>query len=598
MSTLKTNRIENLTTTAGGISINNSGQVGIGTTSPTTNLEINGGTNNNIVRIVSTDANANIEFADNTTTSGCQIGANGDNLKFGINGTEAMRIDSSGRLLHGTTTVPTGLLLGNSLVSASSTGSEFVAFRSDTSVAVGDKCGAFVIGNSDTDGVEDHFVGMWGKVASTNGSMDLHFAASRASYEGDTPDVTIKSGGNVAIGTTSADERLHVQQGGGSSARVKIEHESTGVAGIVLQNTNRRYDVQLNGSDIQIYDSTGSTERMRIASSGNVGIGTTGPSTKLHVKPASDVTTDGLRIQRQADNGQFLLLNYFGGTGQVAAVDTAGSSPVLRFTRSTDNSTYTESMRIDSSGRVMIGDTDTSNAATYADDLVIGDAGGDHGMTIVAGSGSFGTINFSDGAGSNATQGIIQYSHSANYMRFYTSDTERMRIDSSGNAIFRNSSFVYPQTDNAVALGGGVSFRWSAVYAANGTIQTSDGRHKTEVADSALAINFVKSLRPVSYKWIEGGKRDTGNRDEDNNYIYESVPGQRTHWGFIAQEVKQAADDAGVDFGGWVLTDKDDADSQQALRYDQFIAPLTKALQEAIAKIETLEAEVAALKSN
>jgi hypothetical protein len=45
-----------------------------------------------------------------------------------------------------------------------------------------------------------------------------------------------------------------------------------------------------------------------------------------------------------------------------------------------------------------------------------------------------------------------------------------------------------------------------------------------------------------------------------------------------------------------LLSDKDDPDSQQALRYDQFIAPLTKALQEAITKIETLEAEVAALK--
>lgn len=40
MSTLKTNRIENLTTTDGGISINNSGQVGVGTTSPAEPLEV------------------------------------------------------------------------------------------------------------------------------------------------------------------------------------------------------------------------------------------------------------------------------------------------------------------------------------------------------------------------------------------------------------------------------------------------------------------------------------------------------------------------------------------------------------------------------
>jgi hypothetical protein len=104
-------------------------------------------------------------------------------------------------------------------------------------------------------------------------------------------------------------------------------------------------------------------------------------------------------------------------------------------------------------------------------------------------------------------------------------------------------------------------------------------------------------LRPVSYKWVEGGKRDTGERDEDGNYIYKSVPGERTHWGFIAQEVKEAIDAAGVDFGGWVLTDKDDPDSQQALRYDQFIAPLTKALQEALTEIDVLKAKVAALEA-
>jgi hypothetical protein len=156
---------------------------------------------------------------------------------------------------------------------------------------------------------------------------------------------------------------------------------------------------------------------------------------------------------------------------------------------------------------------------------------------------------------------------------------------------------VFPVTDNACLLGKSGN-RWSAVWAANGTIQTSDQRTKTEISDAQLGSDFIKSLRPVSYKWIEGGKRDTGERDEDDNYIYEAVPGERTHWGFIAQEVKQAVDAAGVDFGGWVLTDKDDPDSQQALRYDQFIAPLTKALQEALAKIETLEAKVAALEAS
>jgi hypothetical protein len=171
-----------------------------------------------------------------------------------------------------------------------------------------------------------------------------------------------------------------------------------------------------------------------------------------------------------------------------------------------------------------------------------------------------------------------------------------MRIEQSGNIRFMNTGLVFPLTDNAVSLGLS-GYRWTEVWAANGTIQTSDQRAKTDITSATLGSDFVKSLRPVSYRWVEGGKVDSGNRDEDGNYIYESVPGTRTHWGFIAQEVKQAVDATGVDFGGWLLTDKDDPDSQQALRYDQFIAPLTKALQETMAELEVLKAEVAALKN-
>jgi len=197
--------------------------------------------------------------------------------------------------------------------------------------------------------------------------------------------------------------------------------------------------------------------------------------------------------------------------------------------------------------------------------------------------------------GSNDTPGRLVFSTTADGA---PSPTERLRIQSSGDLRIANSTTFYPATDNAVSLGSGPTgpFRFSAVWAANGTIQTSDERDKTEIVDAQLGSDFIKALRPVSYKWIEGGKVDTGKRDEDGNYIYESVPGTRIHWGFIAQEVKQVVDSTGVDFGGWVLTDKDDPDSQQALRYDQFIAPLTKALQETMAELEALKAEVAALK--
>ena len=194
------------------------------------------------------------------------------------------------------------------------------------------------------------------------------------------------------------------------------------------------------------------------------------------------------------------------------------------------------------------------------------------------------------------------------HQRFYTNSNVRILSGYNGQGTeFHNQNSVRPGADNSIDLGSG-AYRYDDVFATNGTIQTSDSRLKQEVETSVLGINFVKALRPVSYKWIEGKKvpivdsvDENGDNvyrsDDDNNWVYESRAGARKHWGFIAQEVKQAVDDAGVDFAGWTLADKDDPDSTQSLRYEEFIAPLTKALQEAIAEIETLKTKVAALEA-
>ena len=81
-------------------------------------------------------------------------------------------------------------------------------------------------------------------------------------------------------------------------------------------------------------------------------------------------------------------------------------------------------------------------------------------------------------------------------------------------------------------------------------------------------------------------------RDENGKPIFETteVPGVRLHYGFIAQEVKQAVDASGVeDFAGWVQDDLSNPNSTQSLSYEQFIAPLTKAVQELSARVKQLE---------
>lgn len=172
------------------------------------------------------------------------------------------------------------------------------------------------------------------------------------------------------------------------------------------------------------------------------------------------------------------------------------------------------------------------------------------------------------------------------------------------------SGDIYPSINNNKSCGKNGNI-WSSVWAANGTIQTSDERSKKNVQDSELGLNFIKSLRPVSYKWIEGGKeiekivyRDADGNEVDKDaegampaeVITKSISGERTHFGLLAQEVKAALPE-GIDFGGWVLTDKENPDSQQALRYNQFIAPLIKAIQEQQKQIEELTAKVVAIES-
>ena len=134
-----------------------------------------------------------------------------------------------------------------------------------------------------------------------------------------------------------------------------------------------------------------------------------------------------------------------------------------------------------------------------------------------------------------------------------------------------------PATDNAMTLGASGA-RWSAVWAATGTIQTSDARQKTAIEPSDLGLDFILALEPVKYRWL------VGSNEGDN-----ARPGVRTHYGLLAQQVQAALD--GKDFAGHILVDPADPDSEQGLRYDAFIAPLIRAVQELEARVERLESK-------
>lgn len=153
-----------------------------------------------------------------------------------------------------------------------------------------------------------------------------------------------------------------------------------------------------------------------------------------------------------------------------------------------------------------------------------------------------------------------------------------------------SDSNIIPIVNNAYTLGTttGGNKVWSNIYSQNAVTVVSDEREKKEIMPSILGLDFIKSLNPVSYKF-KVGQRIATKYDENSNPIeFEEIAGTRNHFGLIAQEVKAALPD-GVDFGGWILTDKNDQNSQQGLRYEEFIAPIIKAIKELSDKVTALE---------
>lgn len=145
------------------------------------------------------------------------------------------------------------------------------------------------------------------------------------------------------------------------------------------------------------------------------------------------------------------------------------------------------------------------------------------------------------------------------------------------------SNAFLAQNNNTRDLGETGTGNWRNIYSQNAVTVASDRRNKTEVETSALGLDFVRSMRPVSYRQIVGSNTVEVLDDEDRTHVVTPVPGKRRHYGFIAQEVQAALAALGMDgesFAGWCISNVEDPESAQALRYEQFIPPAYKAIQE------------------
>ena len=230
-------------------------------------------------------------------------------------------------------------------------------------------------------------------------------------------------------------------------------------------------DTELRGSSGNIEFFTGaadggsSTERLRIHSGGQVTVGTPTSNTSDRftiVDPGNAFMS--LRSDAEAD-GNSQIIDFAVGTANrsssnlvstiTAAIPTGAAASgtlkgYLAFSTNSGDS-LSERVRIDESGRVLIGSTD---GATYSDssmdDLIIGSTanGKNDGLTILSGTAQNGSIAFADSGGTS--RGLVGYVHNGDYLRFNTAGSERLRIDSSGRVLIKATTTRAISGDNAL----------------------------------------------------------------------------------------------------------------------------------------------------
>ncbi|MDB5590639.1 DUF2793 domain-containing protein [Enterovirga sp.] len=154
-----------------------------------------------------------------------------------------------------------------------------------------------------------------------------------------------------------------------------------------------------------------------------------------------------------------------------------------------------------------------------------------------------------------------------------------------------------------------------------GAVQNrSDGRDKADIRDTALGLQFLLALRPVDFRWdlrddyrsppparpasdaadaMAAHGRELAAWAEANRLSNIVRDGSKTrirrHQGLIAQEVKAAMHELGVEFGGYQDHSLNGGEDVVSLGYEELVPVLIKAVQELHRREEAMAAEITAL---
>ena len=420
--------------------------------------------------------------------------------------------------------------------------------------------------------------------------------------------VTTDASGNVGVGTASPSSfgRFAVQTDGGTGvAIVGYSPSTTNGARLVLADNYssaevRSVPVAATLSSDMLFR-TGNADRLRLDSSGNLGLGVT-PSAWAVVKPLEIGSAGNAFSGFINDTGIYATSNAYYNSGWKYAVSSKASTrysaeagahswSIAPSGTAGDAISFTQAMTLDASGNLAIGHTSAGAK------LDVQGASADQIRLRTAGTEDY-------RIGRNSSDGYLEfYGSQSGFVgyKFNGVNGERARIDSSGNLLVGTlSQFAsaklsvggsiasgtgwYTRAGSSGAIGSNLfNIQWTGspvlwIDSTNvGTLATtSDYRIKKNITTQTTpALKRVMQLRPVNYEL----------QDYKTLFQADGV----TREGFIAHELAEVIPSA-------VDGEKDAEDQIQSLRLDALCSVLTKAIQEQQAIITQLQADVAALK--
>lgn len=363
----------------------------------------------------------------------------------------------------------------------------------------------------------------------------------------------------LMIGSTT-NAYINIKAGTGHAGGLLVgDSDDDFVGGFIYSNST---------NDLTLYSNN--NERMRIDSSGNVGIGTNSPNGNGILTLNTPADNSAQIVFAENDTAKWLIGHRHDGD----------------YFRFYDLANSAERMRIDSSGKVGIGTTSPST---------ILDVKGAAARIRISDTDTAGTtgIEFVDSGGTKDAE--IEVGNSTQYLAFKTATAERMRIDNTGTLRTTSSDGLAP------SIGGGCVSIWGRsnsstvgilrVYKTGddgslvdfyrtgnskvGSISitstgtqyntTSDLRLKTDIQSIDSATTKLMAMNPVTHGW---------KADPEADAVH----------GFIAQEMMDIVPEA--------VTGDPEGEEMMSMDYGRITPVIVAALQDALKEIKELKTRI------